>query len=74
MRADSEAAAYLSQIITLLRHQTGHDFSSYKDRTIIRRIYRRMHVLQIDNIPDFISRLRRDNREVTLLFNDLLIV
>jgi two-component system CheB/CheR fusion protein len=73
VRADSEAAAYLSQTITLLRHQTGHDFSNYKDRTIIRRIYRRMHVLQIDNIPDFISRLRRDNREVTLLFNDLLI-
>jgi two-component system CheB/CheR fusion protein len=32
-----------------------------------------MHVLQIDDVSAFLDRLRRDNREVTLLFQDLLI-
>ncbi len=64
---------YLDQITALLRVQTGHDFGSYKNRTIVRRIQRRMHVLQIDTVPDFIERLRRDSREVNLLFQDLLI-
>jgi two-component system, chemotaxis family, CheB/CheR fusion protein len=69
----TEAADYLAQITMLLRAQTGHDFSSYKDRTIIRRVERRMHVLQIDSVPRFIERLRRDPSEITLLFQDLLI-
>jgi two-component system, chemotaxis family, CheB/CheR fusion protein len=68
-----ETAGQLEQITMLLRAQTGHDFSNYKERTIIRRVRRRMHVLQIDDIDTFIARLRRDAREVSLLFQDLLI-
>ncbi len=64
---------HIGQITQLLRSQTGHDFSGYKDRTIVRRVQRRMHVLQIDNVIQFIERLRGDSREVTLLFHDLLI-
>ena len=71
--AQPDAANYLDQITTILRAQTGHDFSAYKDRTIVRRVQRRMHVLQIDDASAFIERLRRDGREVTLLFQDLLI-
>jgi two-component system CheB/CheR fusion protein len=66
--ADPEATAHLSQIIALLRNQTGHDFSNCKDRTIVRRIQRRMHVLQVDNVPAFVERLRSDSREVTCYF------
>jgi len=66
-------AGSLEQIAAILRTQTGHDFSNYKERTIIRRVQRRMHVLQIDDMGVFIERLRRDNREVNLLFQDLLI-
>ncbi|HEY6432685.1 MAG TPA: chemotaxis protein CheB [Acetobacteraceae bacterium] len=68
-----DTADRIWQITDLLRSQTGHDFSGYKDRTIVRRVQRRMHVLQIDNISQFIERLGRDSREVNLLFQDLLI-
>src|SRR6185312_17550740 len=34
---------------------------------------RRMQVLQIDEVPEFLDRLRKDPREVDLLFHDLLI-
>ena len=43
----------------LLRARTGHDFSGYKDKTVARRVQRRMQVLQIDEVPDFIERLRK---------------
>lgn len=68
-----EAADHLAQIATLLRTRTGHDFSGYKDKTVTRRIQRRMQVLQIDEVPDFIERLRRDPQEVEALLQDLLI-
>jgi len=68
-----EAANHLARICALLRSQTGHDFSDYKDKTIVRRVQRRMHLLQIDELPTFIERLRKDPHEVTLLFQDLLI-
>jgi two-component system CheB/CheR fusion protein len=71
--AAKEAADHLMQICTVLRARTGHDFSGYKDKTMIRRVQRRMHVLQIDSVADFIDRLRKDPREVDLLFRDLLI-
>jgi len=71
--AEAEANEQINQIASLLRLHTGHDFSGYKDRTMIRRVQRRMHVLQVGTMADFIERLRKDPRESTLLFNDLLI-
>jgi two-component system, chemotaxis family, CheB/CheR fusion protein len=68
-----QAGDYLQQICAVLRARTGHDFSGYKDKTMVRRIQRRMQVLQIDDMPTFLERLRRDPREVNLLFHDLLI-
>ncbi|MBV8650375.1 MAG: hypothetical protein JO255_02840, partial [Alphaproteobacteria bacterium] len=68
-----EAADHLAQICTLLRLRTGNDFSGYKDRTVARRVQRRMQVLQIDEVPDFIERLRKDPQEVDALLQDLLI-
>jgi two-component system CheB/CheR fusion protein len=68
-----EAADHLTQICTLLRLRTGHDFSGYKDKTVARRVQRRMQVLQIDEVPDFIARLRKDPQEVDALLQDLLI-
>jgi two-component system CheB/CheR fusion protein len=68
-----EAADHLAQICTLLRLRTGHDFSGYKDKTVARRVQRRMQVLQIDEVPDFIERLRKDPQEVDALLQDLLI-
>src|SRR5262249_43964547 len=49
------------------------DFSGYKDKTVARRVQRRMQVLQIDEVPDFIDRLRKDPQELDALLQDLLI-
>jgi len=68
-----DAQEHLIKICALLRARLGHDFSDYKDKTLIRRIQRRMQVLQIDSVPKYIERLRKDPPELELLFRDLLI-
>lgn len=68
-----EATDHLAQIYTLLRTRTGHDFSGYKQRTIGRRVQRRMQVLQIEEPEAFIARLRKDPHELDALLQDLLI-
>ncbi|MDX8520754.1 CheR family methyltransferase [Mesorhizobium dulcispinae] len=72
-RRKREVAEQLSRIAALLRTRTGHDFSGYKDNTILRRIQRRMQVLQIDDPTAFYERLRDEPQQVDLLFQDLLI-
>ncbi|WP_084508259.1 CheR family methyltransferase [Mesorhizobium sp. WSM3224] len=72
-RRKRDLAEQLSRIVTLLRVRTGHDFSGYKDNTIMRRIQRRMHVLQIDDPATFYEHLRDDPQQIDLLFQDLLI-
>jgi two-component system, chemotaxis family, CheB/CheR fusion protein len=63
----------LQKICILLRTHTKRDFSLYKKNTIIRRVERRMHVHQIDNIEDYHTYLARSEREIHVLFKDLLI-
>lgn len=72
-RRTRDVADQLSRIGALLRNRTGHDFSGYKDNTILRRIQRRMQVLQIDDPAAFYQRLREEPAQVDLLFQDLLI-
>src|SRR6185437_3132214 len=62
----------LVRIYTLLRSKTGHDFSRYKDSTFIRRVRRRMQIVQVTTLPAYVDALRKDPREVELLFRDLL--
>ncbi|HEX5509604.1 MAG TPA: chemotaxis protein CheB, partial [Pseudolabrys sp.] len=71
IRAD--AADHLTRITALLRARVGHDFSKYKEKTMIRRIQRRMQVLQIDTVQDYVTRIREDPHQVELLFRELLI-
>jgi two-component system, chemotaxis family, CheB/CheR fusion protein len=63
----------LSKIFTILRAQTGHDFSYYKYSTIGRRIARRLLVTKQDNIHAYINFLRENPAEAMQLFNELLI-
>jgi two-component system CheB/CheR fusion protein len=60
-------------ICAILRAQLGHDFSGYKDKTFLRRVQRRMQVLGIAALQDYLTRLAEDHGEVILLFRDLLI-
>jgi two-component system, chemotaxis family, CheB/CheR fusion protein len=63
----------LRKVCGLLRAQTGHDFSQYKETTLVRRMERRM-ALHRTWRPDEYLRLARENpSEIEALFRDLLI-
>jgi two-component system, chemotaxis family, CheB/CheR fusion protein len=60
-------------IYRILRNQLGHDFAGYKDKTFLRRVQRRMQVLQIGEVGAYVERLEQDADEAQFLFRDLLI-
>jgi two-component system CheB/CheR fusion protein len=63
----------LNKIYSLIKNKTTHDFSLYKTKTICRRIYKRMHALQINAVADYIYYIHQAPDEIILLFNELLI-
>jgi len=63
----------LKKIFILLRTQTGHDFSQYKQNTINRRIERRMAIHQIAELSDYVRFLQQNPIELKALFQELLI-
>ena len=67
------ASDTLSKICVLLRSQTGHDFSQYKETTLVRRVERRMAVHQIERPGDYLRYMQRTPSEVEALFRELLI-
>jgi two-component system CheB/CheR fusion protein len=69
----AETSEQLSRICAILRRRTGHDFSQYKTNTLVRRIQRRMQVLQVPSVVGYVARLRNDPKEADQLFRDLLI-
>jgi two-component system CheB/CheR fusion protein len=74
---DDEGASSLEamrlEICDILRKQVGHDFSGYRSQTFLRRVDRRMHVVNAATVRDYITKLIADRGEVTRLFRDLLI-
>jgi two-component system CheB/CheR fusion protein len=60
-------------IYVILHKQLGHDFSGYKEKSFPRRVRHRMQVLQVTSLQNYVTRLRDEPEEVTLLFRDLLI-
>jgi two-component system CheB/CheR fusion protein len=70
---DMKDNSNLNKIIILLREQSGHDFSSYKKNTLIRRIQRRKGVHQIDRLPAYVRFLQENPQEVEILFKEMLI-
>ncbi|MBV9078647.1 MAG: chemotaxis protein, partial [Methylobacteriaceae bacterium] len=63
----------LTQIATILRNVTGNDFHGYKSNTFLRRVQRRMQVVQSPRLEAYVATLKRDRDEVHHLFQDLLI-
>jgi two-component system CheB/CheR fusion protein len=61
------------EIIKILRHHSGVDFTYYKQTTIRRRIARRMALSKIVNLKDYLKVLQGDKLAPEDLFNDLLI-
>ncbi len=68
-----KAGDAMKKVFILLRAQTGHDFSQYKQSTINRRVERRLAVHQIDRLDDYVHHLQQTPAEVEALFRDLLI-
>ena len=62
-----------NQILQLVRRVTGVDFSHYKQKTIQRRITRRMALLKLDGLKAYADYLRGHKEEVENLFQDILI-
>lgn len=68
-----DVAAHLKTICELLHAEVGHDFSHYKEKTLMRRIQRRMLVVQAETVADYIDHLRQYPNEHELLFREFLI-
>lgn len=63
----------LKKVFILVRNQTGHDFSLYKDNTIMRRIERRMNVNSISELRYYVRFMQQNPMEIDILFKELLI-
>jgi two-component system CheB/CheR fusion protein len=68
-----ERESLLRQLCTLVQRKTGHDFSHYKRTTLLRRIERRMHVLQRPTFASYVELLGERPAEIEWLFQELLI-
>ncbi|MDO8564488.1 MAG: hypothetical protein Q7R88_00665 [bacterium] len=64
---------HVNGICAYLNSEIGHDFSGYKKSTLIRRIQRRMQVLQVATVPEYIERLRKEPEESRRVFHELMI-
>ena len=63
----------LRSLFSFLRSKTGHDFSSYKKSTVLRRIKKRMIVCGTSTIKEYIKILENDSGEALNLCKNLLI-
>ena len=76
---NGDAAEHLNQeesfrqILSLVRIRHGADFTYYKQSTIRRRIQRRVAILKLEKISEYLDYLRDNKAEQDLLFQDLLI-
>jgi two-component system CheB/CheR fusion protein len=63
----------IQQILTVVRLRTGQDFTRYKRSTVARRIGRRMQIVAVRDIADYLELVRENAREAAALLDDLLI-
>ena len=72
-RIRDETNDRLADICSVLRRKTGHDFSRYKQSTIVRRIERRMQIRNVDSVEGYVELLKSDAKEPRELFKEMLI-
>jgi two-component system CheB/CheR fusion protein len=70
---DEQVPNHLRAILAMLRARHHHDFNLYKKGTLIRRIQRRMGLLHLTHMEDYLKFLQAEAAEVEALFRDLLI-
>ena len=69
---DTESDA-LKTILAILRARTGHDFALYRQSSILRCVWRRMLLCQIEEIGEYARHVRRNPDESQILIRQLLI-
>ncbi|HYT62607.1 MAG TPA: chemotaxis protein CheB [Gemmatimonadales bacterium] len=65
--------AQTAQILRLLHHDSGVDFTNYKAATLRRRIARRMALHKVETLDEYAEYLRDHPVELESLFQDILI-
>lgn len=63
----------LGAIFRIVKLETGHDFSSYKANTVLRRIERRMAMNEVSGIGKYIALVEENPQEAQALCQDILI-
>ncbi|MBA3392856.1 MAG: PAS domain-containing protein [Deltaproteobacteria bacterium] len=71
-RATASSAA-LGDVYSMLEKEFGIDFTHYKPSTVTRRIERRLGLAKVDDIQQYVTRLRGERGELDVLYRDLLI-
>ena len=63
----------LHHLLDLLQKRTGHDFKSYKRKTLLRRIERRMAVNGVKELGEYVRILNKKAEEAQVLAQEFLI-
>ena len=63
----------LNGIFEMLHSEYGIDFSWYKSSTVERRVERRVQILQLTSLEEYVQRIRNDRVELNNLYKDFLI-
>jgi two-component system, chemotaxis family, CheB/CheR fusion protein len=64
---------YFEPILKHLEQTRGFDFTAYKPTSLMRRLVRRMQVVNVPTFEQYLDLLQVDNEEFTALFNTILI-
>ena len=67
------SSAALDDVYRMLETEFGLDFTHYKPSTVTRRIERRLALARIDDVQQYVARLRSERGELDVLYRDLLV-
>ena len=59
--------------LSIIKKETGIDFSYYKDTTLLRRIHRRATIKNLSSTDKYIDYLKENSSEATILSKEFLI-
>lgn len=69
----SEDNKSLNRLFYLLSKRTGTDFSNYKPATILRRLVKRLEMLRLNNLKDYLDFVESNPKEIDVIFQMILI-
>jgi len=70
---EKQAPDDLARLMGLMKKHLGHDFSEYKENTVLRRINRRLAVHKLSSLGEYIEYAERNPKDLEGLVKDILI-